>query len=149
MITLPPDFKEFLQLLNEHKVKYLLVGGYAVSLHGYIRYTSDMDIWILSNKTNAKKIVNVLKDFNIPNAEELFSIFISEKRVFGMGMPPYKIEVINQIDGVNFNECYRNKLLINVDNIPVYYIGLKDLRINKKASGRYKDLNDLEHLPPE
>ena len=66
-----------------------------------------------------------------------------------MGMPPYKIEVINQIDGVNFNECYKNKLLINVDNIPVYYIGLKDLRINKKASGRYKDLNDLEHLPPE
>lgn len=70
MITLHPDFKEFLQLLNEHKVKYLLVGGYAVSLHGYIRYTSDMDIWILSNESNVKKIIKVLKDFNIPNAKD-------------------------------------------------------------------------------
>lgn len=79
MITLPPDFKEFLQLLNEHKVKYLLVGGYAVSLHGYIRYTSDMDIWILSNKTNAKKIVNVLKDFNNLTPKNCFPFLYQRK----------------------------------------------------------------------
>ncbi|MFK7936402.1 MAG: hypothetical protein AB8G22_23005 [Saprospiraceae bacterium] len=91
MIALPPDFKDFIQLLNEHKVAYLLVGGYAVALHGYVRYTSDMDIWVMSEPENADKIVTVLHKFGLPNAAELRDVFLLEKRVLGMGIPLYKL----------------------------------------------------------
>ncbi|MBK8562992.1 MAG: hypothetical protein IPN76_06505 [Saprospiraceae bacterium] len=147
MIILSPDFKDFLRLLNEHKVAYLLVGGYAVALHGYVRYTSDMDIWILTTEENATKVVEVLKDFGLPQADQLKDVLLLEKRVIGMGMPPYKIEVVTTIDGVSFEECYQNRLTEAFEGIPVPYLSLEDLRKNKKASGRYKDLNDLQHLP--
>lgn len=149
MITLPPDFKDFLRLLSEHKVEYLLVGGYAVALHGYVRYTADMDIWILMSPENAARIVSALHAFGLPNAQELEDVFQKEKRVVGMGIPPYKIEVITSIDGVTFEECYWKKQTIAIEGTPIHYISLADLRKNKAASGRFKDLNDLEHLLEE
>lgn len=124
-----------------------MVGGYAVALHGYVRYTADMDIWILATKANAKRIIKALTDFNVPKAEELYSIFVAEKKVFGMGMAPYKIEILNSIDGVQFKECYPHRLTADLDGVSIPYISLSDLRKNKTASNRYKDLNDLEHLP--
>ncbi|HFA51041.1 MAG TPA: hypothetical protein ENJ95_18675 [Bacteroidetes bacterium] len=149
MITLPPDFKDFLRLLNGHKVEFLLVGGYAVALHGYVRYTADMDIWVMTSPENAAKMILALKDFGVPQAEELHNVFLLEKRVLGMGMPPYKIEVVTTIDGVSFDECFANRMTADIDGICVPYLSLSDLRKNKKASGRYKDLNDLDHLPEE
>ncbi len=149
MIILSPDFKDFLRLLNEHEVEYLLVGGYAVALHGYVRYTGDMDIWVLTSPENAGRVVQVLKDFGAPQAEQFLDVLLLEKRVIGMGLPPYKIEVVTTIDGVTFEECFANRLLVEIDGITVAYLSLKDLRENKKASGRYKDLNDLQHLPEE
>lgn len=147
MITLPPDFKEFLLLLNDHEVEYLLVGGYAVALHGYVRYTGDMDIWVLTSTDNATKVVKTLKDFGVPQADELRPIFLLEKRVLGMGIPPYKIEVVTTIDGVSFEECFLNRKTVEIEGVEIPYLSLSDLRKNKKASGRFKDLNDLEHLP--
>ena len=149
MITLPPDFKDFLRLLSDHEVAYLLVGGYAVAMYGYVRYTADMDIWVLMSAENASKVVNVLQDFGLPSANELLEVFQNEKRVVGMGMPPYKIEVITSIDGVKFEECYSKKQIIEIDGIPINFISLEDLKKNKAASGRFKDLNDLEHLMDE
>ena len=147
MIILPPDFKDFLQLLNENDVEYLLVGGYAVALHGYVRYTADMDIWVLTTPENAQKVVNALSAFGLPDAGQLIEIFQKEKRVVGMGLPPYKIEVVTSIDGVSFETCYQQRLTIDIEGVSVNYLSLKDLRKNKAASGRFKDLNDLEHLP--
>ncbi len=147
MITLSPDFKEFIQLLNACKVEYLLVGGYAVALHGYVRYTSDIDIWVRSTPDNSIRVVESLMRFGLPQANELFDILQKEKRVIGIGTPPNKIEVITSIDGVEFETCYRNKLEVEIDGMSLYYLSLPDLVINKKASGRFKDLNDLEHLP--
>ncbi len=147
MITLAPDFKDFLRLLNDHKVQYLLVGGYAVALHGYVRYTSDMDIWILTTPHNVTKVVSALQDFGLPQAMELWDVLQKENRVIGMGIPPYKIEVITSIDGVTFEVCYDNRLSIEIEGIPIYYLSLPYLRQNKKSSGRHKDLDDLEHLP--
>jgi hypothetical protein len=147
MITLPPDFKDFLRLLNANNVEYLLVGGYAVALHGYVRYTQDIDIWVYISLENAFKVVQTLKDFGFPHADELLEILQKEKRVVGMGIPPMKIEVVTTIDGVSFDECFKNRLVVEVDGIPINYLSLEDLRENKKASGRFKDLNDLEHLP--
>ncbi|AEE49572.1 DUF6036 family nucleotidyltransferase [Haliscomenobacter hydrossis] len=149
MITLPPDFKDFLRLLYDHEVAYLLVGGYAVALHGYVRYTADMDIWVLMSPENASKIVSVLQDFGLPGANDLIDAFQNEKRVVGMGMPPYKIEVITSIDGVQFDECFSKKQIVEIEGIPINFISLEDLRKNKAASGRFKDLNDLEHLTIE
>lgn len=146
MITLNPDFKEFLQLLNAHDVEWLLVGGYAVALHGYVRFTSDIDIWINTTPENVSKVIGVLVEFGLPDAPQLFEVLQKEMRVIGMGIPPYKIEIITTIDGVFFSECYQSRETIDIDEVKIDFISLPYLLQNKKASGRFKDLNDLEHL---
>jgi hypothetical protein len=106
-----------------------------------------MDIWVYTNPENVAKVVQTLKDFGFPHADELLEVLQKEKRAVSMGVPPMQIEVVTSIDGVSFEECFENKLVVEVDGIPINYLSLEDLRENKKASGRFKDLNDLEHLP--
>ncbi|MEZ4646380.1 MAG: hypothetical protein R3E31_27265 [Chloroflexota bacterium] len=146
-IHLPPDFKEFLRLLNAHNVRYLLIGGYAVGYHGYPRATVDMDVWIAIHPDNARRIVTALKEFgfDLPEVEE--SIFLQEDKVIRMGVPPIRLEILTSISGVEFEKCFDERIVDKVDDIPVNLISLERLKQNKKASGRYKDLNDLEHLP--
>jgi hypothetical protein len=136
-----------LQLLNAHQVDYLLIGGYAVGYHGYPRATVDMDVWIARNPANAKKIVTVLKEFGFQSPELTTDLFLKEKRIVRMGVPPLRIEVTTGIDGVEFDECYVERISDSIDGVPVSLINLRHLTINKQASGRPKDLNDLEHLP--
>jgi hypothetical protein len=146
-IHLPPDFKEFLKLLGDHKVEYLLIGGYAVGYHGYPRATVDMDIWIARHPSNASKTVAALKEFGFDNSELSPEMFLKEDQIIRMGLPPIKIEIVTSISGVEFEECYSNKIIDELDGIKVNLIDLVHLKINKKASGRHKDLNDLENLP--
>jgi predicted nucleotidyltransferase len=146
-IHLPPDFKDFLKLLNEHKVRYLLIGGYAVGYHGYPRATADMDIWTAMEPGNAKKIVAVLGEFGFDLPELSAELFLKEKQIVRMGVPPVKIEITTSISGVEFDECYKERVTDTLDGIRVNLISLKHLKVNKKASGRYKDLDDLENLP--
>lgn len=134
-------------MLNAHQVEYLLIGGYAVGYHGYPRATVDMDVWVAINPTNAEKIVTVLEEFGFKSPELTTELFLKEKRIVRMGVPPLKIEVTTGIDGVSFDECYVERVLDSVDGVLVDLISLRHLKINKKASGRAKDLNDLEHLP--
>mgnify|MGYP001221539205 CR=1 FL=1 len=147
MITLHPDFKDFIQLLNSYQVEYLLIGGYAAALHGHIRFTQDIDIWIFTSPENVEKVILVLKDFGLPQAEELRDVLQKELRVIGMGVPPVRIEVVTTISGVIFEECYANRLTVDIEGTLVNYISLIDLRKNKLASGRPKDLADLDALP--
>ena len=147
MIQLPPDFKEFLKLLNKHKVEYLLVGGYAVGYYGYPRATADMDIWIAVKPINAKKIVTALNEFGFDAPELTTDLFLEENKIIRMGVPPVRLEIITSISGVDFDSCYQQKKHGKIDGIEVNIIDLENLRKNKKASGRYKDLNDLENLP--
>ncbi len=144
---IPSDFKEFLKLLNENKVEYLLIGGYAVNYYGYVRPTGDMDIWISMSRANSKKIVAALKDFGFVSAKINADLFLREKSVVRMGVPPMRLEVLNYIDGVEFAECFAARKVIKIDETNVNLIALTHLKINKKASGRFKDLNDLENLP--
>ncbi len=146
MIHLPQDFKELLQLLNSKKIEYLVIGGYAVAFHGYPRATGDIDIWIAASKDNARKIVEALKEFgfNVPELNE--ELFLEKEKNIRMGNPPLRVEILTSIDGVKFSECYKNKKMVTIDDIKVNFISLKDLKKNKMASGRHKDLNDLEHL---
>lgn len=146
-IELHPDFKDFLRLLHSHKVEYLLVGGYAVGYHGYPRATGDMDIWIALNKVNADKVASVLHEFGMAQDEVSKELFLEEDKVIRMGFPPVRIEVITGASGVDFHKCYSRRKIVHIDKIPVNFISLDDLKVNKKVSGRHKDLEDLKHLP--
>jgi len=146
-IRLPPDFKEFLRLLKEYEVRYLLIGGYAVNYHGYIRATGDMDIWVARNTDNAKKIVAVLKAFGFGNNPEITpELFMQENKIIRMGVPPVRLEISTSISGVEFDACYQVRMIDKVDGVEVNLIDLENLMKNKKASGRPKDIADLEKL---
>ena len=146
MQQLPNDFKEFLQLLNSHKVEYLLIGGYAVGYYGYPRVTGDIDIWIAINSNNAEKISLAIKNFGFTVETDIAQNFLQENKIVRMGNPPMRIEILTTISGVSFEECYQLKNIVEIDGIKVSIISLKHLIENKKASGRHKDLNDIENL---
>lgn len=146
-IRLPPDFKEFLSLLNAHQVEYLVVGGYAVGFHGYPRATVDIDIWIGRSQETADKMVVVLREFgfDVPNLSR--DLFLREDQIVRMGVPPIRLEIFTAIPGVEFESCYRSRVVGEIDGIHVSLINLEDLKTNKRASGRNKDLADLDGLP--
>jgi len=145
-IRLPEDFKEFLKLLEANDVEYMLVGGYAVGLHGYPRPTGDIDIWISNQPANAEKVVAVLRAFGFDSPDLSPNLFTLEKSIVRMGVAPFKIEVITHIDGVIFEGCYSRRLGWEIDGCKVRVINFEDLLTNKRASGRPKDINDLNEL---
>lgn len=146
-IQIPNDFKEFIKLLNENDAEYLLIGGYAVGFYGYPRPTGDMDIWISNTLENSKKVARVLAEFGFAAPELSAELFAKKKSIVQMGIEPFKLEVVTFIDGVEFNECFSDRIIAEIEEIKINLISLKHLKINKKASGRFKDLNDLENLP--
>jgi predicted nucleotidyltransferase len=145
-IRLPADFREFLKLLNSHRVEYLLVGGYAVCYHGYYRTTADIDLWIAVHHENASKMVHLIREFgfNVPELSE--ALFLEKGRIIRMGLEPVRIEILTEISGCEFTECYLHKIETTLDGIPVKIIGLTDLIKNKLKSGRLKDLDDAQQL---
>jgi hypothetical protein len=136
-----------LRLLNARQVEYLLVGGYAVGYYGYPRATADLDIWIAINRQNAEKVVAVLREYGFDLPELSPELFLEKDRMIRMGVPPLRLEVITSISGVGFEECYVERVPVMVDDVEASLISLRHLKINKKASGRFKDLDDLENLP--
>jgi len=146
MIQLPQDFKELLQLLNSKKIEYLVVGGYAVALYGYPRATGDMDIWVAASKDNARKTAKALKEFGFDAPELKEELFLEKGKNIRMGNPPLRIEILTSIDGVEFAECYKSRKTVTIGGIEINFISLGNLRKNKKASGRYQDLADIENL---
>jgi predicted nucleotidyltransferase len=146
-IHLPPDFKEFLKLLSAHQIKYLLIGGYAVGYYGYPRATADMDIWIAMNPQNAGEVVIALKEFGFNTPDLSVEVFLKPNQIIRMGMPPVRIEILTTISGVSFEECYPERVVDELDGVEVKLISLRHLKINKKAFGRHKDMDDLENLP--
>jgi hypothetical protein len=146
-IHLPADFKEFLRLLNAHGVEYLLIGGYAVGYHGYPRATADMDIWVAVHPANADKTVATLREFGFDLPDLSPELFLRQWQIIRLGMPPVRIEIATTISGVDFGECYADRVEAVLDGVPAHLISLAHLKRNKQASGRHQDLADLEHLP--
>ena len=146
MIPLPADFGEFLRLLKEHEVKYLLIGVYAVAYHGYVRATADMDVWVPRERSNSERLVLALKEFGFDVPELVADMFLVKDRILRLGIPPMRIEISTDIDGVQFDECYEDRVIASWDEVDVSVISLDRLRTNKLASGRLQDLDDLEHL---
>ena len=141
-----PDFKEFVTLLNKHQVQYMIVGGYAVGIHGHPRYTGDLDIWLLPESINAAKILKAIKAFGFGSLDINETDLTKEDSIIQLGYPPLRIELLTSIDGVHFNDCYPNRKAIDIDGLFVNFIGYADLIKNKKASGRHQDLGDIENL---
>jgi hypothetical protein len=146
-LVLPDDFKEFLRLLTLHQVEYMMIGGYAVSFHGYPRATMDLDIWVGMTPENADRLQQVLIDFGFAVPALNKNLFLVQDKIIRMGTPPLRIEILTTISGVFFEDCFPNRIQGVVDGVPTNLISLQDLKTNKRASGRHKDLSDLEYLP--
>lgn len=144
---LTDDFREFLSLLNASRVDYLLVGGYAVGLHGYPRATVDLDIWVAATPDNAGRVVAAVRAFGFDAAAVEPHLFVNPRTLVRFGVPPFRIEIMTSIDGVTFDECRSRAVDFDMDGVSVPVIALGDLRTNKRAAGRHKDLADLDNLP--
>lgn len=147
MIQLARDFKEFLRLLNSNHAEYLIVGGFAVAYHGYPRPTGDMDIWVAVSPGNAARVVQALVEFGFSQEDVPRSLFTKQDQVVRLGVPPLRIEIVTGVSGITFDPCYARRARAEIDGVLVSIIGLEDLKTNKKAAGRHKDLADLEQLP--
>lgn len=140
-----PDFSDFLELLNQNEVDYLLVGGYAVIIHSYTRSTGDLDLWVYKSKENYLKLSKTYKDFGALIFSEV-EFLASDFDVWSIGIEPSKIEILTHVDGLIFEESLKKCSWFELINFEVPYINFDDLIKNKIASGRYKDLADVEQL---
>lgn len=143
---LSDDLKEFLRFLNEEKVEYLLIGGWAVGYYGYPRLTQDMDVWVELSLDNARRILRSLERFGFKAGVADESLFLKPGNIVRFGFPPNRIEILNQISGVEFAECVTRKEMADFDGVQIPVIAREDLIRNKSASGRHKDLADIEGL---
>ena len=141
------EYLSFVQLLNEHKVEYVVLGGFAVIIHGFVRTTGDIDILINTTEENADKMLLVMLKFGYGEYDFELKDFMEEPGCISLDRYNGKIEILTSTIGVTFEECYKNKLVIETQGVAVNYIGLQDLIKNKKAVGRPKDLEDLRNLP--
>ena len=140
------DYIDMLKCLNKAGVDYILVGGWAVNMYGYIRATVDLDIWILANVDNAKKVYSAVAEFGAPVAEMKPEDFAEYGMIFQIGVAPCRVDIISKISGVTYADAVTRAVPKTIDGVPVRIISLEDLIANKKASGRAKDLADVEVL---
>jgi len=140
------DFKEFIELLNKNSCRYLIVGGYALSFHSRPRYTEDIDIWIDPQPENAKKIIKVLNEFGFGQLDITHHDLINPNQVIQLGHAPLRIDLLTSVDGLIFDKAYKNKVKVKYFGIETTIISRDDLILNKKSSGRKKDLSDLDWI---
>lgn len=146
MDALNQDFLEFIELLEARGVDYLVVGGYAVALHGFPRYTGDLDFFVAISEENSAKLLEVFKDFGFGEIGLQQGDFLKPDFVVEIGREPRKIQVLTGIDGVAFTECYARRVEVDLAGMTVKFIGKTDLIRNKTAAARPKDLIDSEQL---
>ncbi|MEP7254087.1 MAG: hypothetical protein ABI683_16950 [Ginsengibacter sp.] len=140
-------FRDFIKALNDNEVEYVLVGGMAVILHGYVRGTGDMDIWVNKTKENYQKLVKAFTLFGMPVFDMTENAFLgNEFDVWGIGVPPVRIEIMTAVKGLAFNETHNQSQLYNEDGLQIIFIHLNHLLQAKKAAGRFRDLDDIEQL---
>lgn len=140
------DFKEFFELLNRNNVNYLLIGGYAYSIHAEPRYTKDVDIFYERKNENAGKLLRTIKEFGFASLDLTVEDFMKAERIIQLGVPPLRIDLLNDIEGITFEEAWQNKIESSYGDQPIYVLSKADLIKNKKASGREQDLLDVKEL---
>ena len=140
------DFKELLALLNEHKVEYVIVGGYALAFHGAPRYTGDIDILVKSDSRNAERILAALDNFGFGGMDISKADFEKPEVVVQLGVAPVRVDIITSLTGVDWEQTYSGRGRGEYGDVPVDYIGREQLIANKRAVGRKRDIADLESL---
>jgi len=140
------DFIDFIELLNIHKVEFMIVGAHALSYHGRPRHTGDLDIWINPTPANADRMLKVLFNFGFSSVGLKKSDFLKQDFITQLGYPPLRIDLLNSISGVEFDHAYARKISVDIDNLVVPFISIQDFILNKQATGRPKDIADIESL---
>ena len=142
------DFRDFIQALNDNNVEYILVGGYAVILHGYRRVTGDMNIWVNRTEGNYSKLTKAFSQFGLPvfdmDAQKFLDADTAD--VFSFGRPPVSIDIITKLKGVEFDDAFSKAMQFDENGLSIRFIHLNNLIEAKKAAGRHKDLDDIEKL---
>lgn len=145
-IDLHRDFKEFIISFLSHQVEFMVIGGYAVAAHGRPRYTGDIDFWVKKSPENAVKIVDALHEFFGPLPGIQLENFLHDDRMSQFGLEPLRIDILVHIKGIDFDDAYKRRAIVHYSDIAIPFISLPDLRANKLATGRLKDLSDLRLL---
>lgn len=140
------DYKEILQILLNNKVRFLIVGAYALAAHGYPRATGDFDIWVEATPENSKKIYKTLSEFGSPLSDITEKTFAKKGIIFQIGVVPRRIDIITHIDGVIFKNAYKTKELIEIERLRIPFLSKENLIINKQSTGREKDKLDVKYL---
>lgn len=147
-MILNQDFKEFVQSLNNNRVHYLIIGGYAVAFHGHPRYTKDLDLWIENNQNNAQRLLDALAEFGFGALDLEIADFLEPGQIIQLGYPPNRIDLLTSLKGVDFAACYPARVTLALDDVELNFIDLENLKRNKRAAGRLQDLADIENLEP-
>ena len=140
------DYRDILHALSDEKVKFILVGAYALAAHGYPRATMDIDIWVMPSPDNAEAVLRALRSFGAPLQNLSQKDLEEDGTVFQIGVAPRRIDIITAATGLNFENTYQNAVLVNIEGIDMHIPSIADLIINKRATGRTKDLADAEAL---
>ncbi len=145
-MMLSKDFKEFIELLNGHKVRYLVVGGYAVAFHGHPRYTKDLEVWIELSSENADKVIKALEDFGFGSMGLKSEDFLESDQIIQLGYPPNRIDILTSLKILKFEDCFKERVEFELEGLKINFIDLENLKKNKNATGRPQDLADAENL---
>lgn len=146
MMQFDKDFSEFVALLAAHDVRYMIVGGYALAAHGLPRATGDLDAWIWTDQQNAERLLVVLEKFGFGGIGISESDLTADDCVLQLGYPPYRIDLLTRIDGVEFDDAWGRHIELVLGGVKVPFIGRDDLIANKRAVGRPQDVVDVKRL---
>ena len=141
-----PDFKELLLTFNAHNVEYLIVGAHALAAYGHVRATKDLDVWVKPSRENAKEVLSALSDFGAPLRDLTIDDLSKRGTIFQIGIPPLRIDIITEIDGVDFQDAWPARFQTSFGGVPAFVISRQHLITNKKTAARLQDLADVEKL---
>jgi hypothetical protein len=138
-----------LQSFASHNVRFLIVGGYALAAHGHPRYTKDLDIWVWTDPSNAERIVKSLEGFGFDGLGLTALDFQEPDVVVQLGREPLRVDILTFATGLDFVTAYENRIMVSIGNLEVPFVSIGDLRTNKLATGRLRDIADAADLPPD
>ena len=141
-----PDFSDMLSALNAQETEYMIVGAYALAAHGYLRATGDIDIWVRCTVENAEKVLRALKSFGAPMFDLTLEDLSTPEMVFQIGLPPRRIDFLTSISGVDFDDCWADRMQVEIEGMSINFLSKSWLITNKRATGRPKDILDADEL---
>ncbi len=148
-MNLERDFQDFVELLNNHEVEYMVVGGYALAFHGEPRFTGDLDIWIDCTESNAEKMLLVMNDFGAASLGFTKKDFLDATIIKQIGQPPLRLDILSEIDGVKYSDAVKDKQHFKSGDLSIPVIGVRDFIKNKESVGRKKDFQDAKKMKPK